>query len=126
MQLKAPERETAPGPFVWSNGEQMFKRIGAFHMCKGHEDPVAALKRELESKDATDALIVLPEAFNLGAHYRSNAGVPKFGRGCVIGQLKAIAQDWKSAFIVGLLEPPPVDRSRPHSSAYFVSATNTP
>jgi hypothetical protein len=101
----------------------MFERIGAFHLGTGHEELIAALERELEHTDGTNALIVLPEAFNLGRHYCSEPGIPKFERDVVVSQLSAIARRLAIAFVVGLLEPEPEDSGRPHSSAYFISAT---
>jgi len=101
----------------------MFEQIGAFHLGLGHEDPIAALERELGHTDGKNALIVLPEAFNLGRHYSSEPGIPGFERDVIIRQLSAIALRLASAFVVGLLEPKPEGSGTSHSSAYFVSAT---
>jgi hypothetical protein len=101
----------------------MFERIGAFHLGTGHEEPIAALELELERTGGTNALIVLPEGFNLGKHYSSEPGIPKFERDVVLRQLSAIARRLATAFVVGLLEPEPEGSRRPHSSAYFISAT---
>jgi hypothetical protein len=47
----------------------MFSRLVSFHFVQNHADPIDALKTELEKTDASDSLLVLPEAFNLGHHY---------------------------------------------------------
>jgi hypothetical protein len=70
--------------------------------------------------DLDGALIVLPEAFNLGRLY-SEGGPPTIHRDQMVSDLQTVAKARGIAFVVGLLEPPPADE-KPHSSAYFVDA----
>lgn len=97
----------------------MFSSIAFFHLVQGHRDPVLALNTELDSHpDLSNALLVLPEAFNLGRPYADH-GSPTIHRDEILKTLVQIWQTRKISFVVGLLQPA-VAGSKPRNSAYFV------
>jgi hypothetical protein len=94
----------------------MFASISFFHFAQGYGNPLAALHAELvKHADLTDALLVLPEAFNLGRPYAQH-GIPSIHRDEILRALSKIYNARKISFVVGLLEP----GANPLSSAYFV------
>jgi len=95
----------------------MFSGIGFFHLAHGHDDPLSALNTELaQNPQLNDALLVLPEAFNLGRPYAEH-GVPAIHREAILSALSGIHSAYKISFVVGLIEPD----GKPFSSAYFVA-----
>jgi predicted amidohydrolase len=99
----------------------MISRAGFFHMGRGHNDPCRSLEEKLGTGRYDGALVVLPEAFNLGRPY-SEGQYPALSRDDALATLIEFSQKCGAVFVVGLIEQSPKD-SRPHSSAYFVDST---
>lgn len=99
----------------------MFSRLASFHFVQNHADPIGALKSELEKTDASDSLLVLPEAFNLGCHY-SEDGPYRFSRDCIIKALQRISKAKNITFVAALLDTPDPAGKAPLSSAYVIDA----
>jgi hypothetical protein len=98
----------------------MFAHAGFFHLATGHAFPICSLLAALDQEpDPSEALIVLPEAFNLGRPYYES-GPPDINRDYVIDDLFRICRTRGVKFVVGLIEPRPETGERPLSSAYFV------
>jgi hypothetical protein len=101
----------------------MFTWIGFLHFVSGHENPIGTLDAELQ-KNTTPrgSLIVLPEAFNLGRPY-SEKGKAIVSRDKLLRELTTRSALYDARFVVGVLEPEVSTGQNPHSSAYFVDAS---
>jgi hypothetical protein len=106
----------------------MLQKIGFFHF--GAEDkgqPVRSLIRALEASISErgdryldDALIVLPEAFNIRTTYNKPER-PAYDPG-IKACLKVLAAEFKVVFVAGLVVEESVEQVLPFSSAYFLGA----
>ena len=105
-----------------SDTDGMVSKIGFFHLGQSHCDPVEALKGKLQDTAVSNALIVLPEAFNLGRSYR-DGGIPAFRRGTTSDALCSIASDRQLTLVVGLVDDMEDggDGTLPYSSAYVIA-----
>jgi hypothetical protein len=96
------------------------KRIGFFAFGSNDKsDPVGSLEIELEKKPESqlkDSLIVLPEAFNSGADYKTSVE-PRIPATDVLRQLAKLSRDYGIVFIAGLLHA-----EKQYNSAYLVDA----
>jgi predicted amidohydrolase len=102
----------------------MLKKIGFFHFGSDHSNPKVALECALkEAGDTEDALIVLPEAFNIAVHYRSE-GKRNFDR-TVLSDLMDLSRQFKIAFVAGLVIRERYGPTPPHSAACFVEGTRS-
>ena len=111
--------------------KSMLKALGFFHFRENVEDPIGSLESELERKgareDISGSLIVLPEAFNLGAPYyppgypkvTGTPGDAKIPLVLAIKELREIAREWSVAFVAGLL-------GETYSSAYWIDQKEAP
>lgn len=103
----------------------MLQRIGFFHFGANHSTPVEALKSALESApDARDALVVLPEAFNISVPYWDLVGEREFEIG-VIGELEKLAGRFGVAFVAGVVIKEDRGPNPPHSAVHLVEATQS-
>jgi predicted amidohydrolase len=98
----------------------MLEQIGFFHFGWDYASPIAALERELcKTEHCANALIVLPEAFNIGIPYRGE-GEPNFDR-VVLDDLRYLAARFRVSFVAGLVVREKHGPHPPWSSAYFVN-----
>ena len=97
-------------------------KLGFFHFGDGYENPIRALEVALyEADDPTNALIVLPEGFNLGVQYRG-PGTRNFKR-TVVFALKRLAEHFRATFIAGLVIRGPCGPRPPYSTVYLIDKT---
>lgn len=92
--------------------------VGYFHFGdKDKSDPIRSLKDELRGKDLSNALIVLPEAFNvpLGS---VEGSAPDLSVG---PKLRQICVEQEAAFVVGMIEEPTQEQLG-CNSAYLVDS----
>lgn len=87
----------------------MIRKLGVFHCGKGiiDEPPITTLERVFRetTQDPYDAMIVLPEAFNLKGAYLASA---KYEFEASTGpRLRKLAKRHGVAFVVGLIEASP-------------------
>ncbi len=98
-------------------------RLSFFHFVENHEQPIYALRKQLEAqrKDVADSLIVLPEAFNIGSYWRARNESdydPK-----ILEDLEAVAAEYRCVLVCGLTirdvtGPQPLEP--PFTSVYLV------
>ena len=107
------------------------KRIGFFHFGRNHNKPLQALETslkcsEVETPEAlTEALVVLPEAFNIGVKYRES-GIRNFDRAILKG-LQHFSNDFRLTFVAGLvIEEPNCPYEPPFSGAYVIRPNDEP
>jgi predicted amidohydrolase len=108
----------------------MLQKVGFFHFGMGHDDPKAALERALEEAEEinerpsgvgsgpTDALIVLPEAFNIRVPYRG-VGKRNVDRS-ILNDLQDVAGRFGVVFVTGLIIREEGGPTPPHSAAYLI------
>jgi hypothetical protein len=81
----------------------MFTRAGFFHFGTDHGKPIDSLRAALiDAEETSGALLVLPEAFNIGKPYRD------VGERCdyhpvVLRQLLALSAEFDITFVAGLI-----------------------
>lgn len=80
----------------------MFRRLGSFHFVQDHKQPIHALRSQLTANDVADSLVVLPEAFNFGKHYRAG-GRYLHDPDSIRDELKVVAGEFSVTFVVSLL-----------------------
>jgi len=98
----------------------VFRRAGFFHFVANLNDPLGVLGTALSAEDVMDALIVLPEAFNLGRPYGTAQDEPcACEHDWLVAKLQELARDLRITFIAGLLEPVAAGE-RPRSAAYLI------
>ena len=100
-----------------------FSRVGFSHFGTGHTNPIPMLKDAIKDFKSTggnieNALIVLPEAFNIGGTYY--APEPPNVDLSILGELSRLSTDSKCAFVAGLIIADTPDIFPPHSSAYLI------
>lgn len=101
-----------------------FTSVGFFHFGKDYEHPVQALKEAIEEFKTNggmlkDALIVLPEGFNLGRYYGDDDDTANFDVG-ILCELAAVSESVGCAFVAGLIIADTPDIHPPYSSGYFI------
>lgn len=113
----------------------MLQKVGFFHFGARHDDPKTALERALEDaqkgKDQPsgvdsdpDALIVLPEAFNIAVPYRGE-GERNFER-TILVDLRHVAKRFNVLFVAGLVIRERCGPRIPYSAAYLIDGTTCP
>jgi predicted amidohydrolase len=111
----------------------MIEQVGFFHFVESYGEPLCELSRCLETQPAKrkgEALIVLPEGFNLGRRYnidwrceaQTRQTKPRFSAHCMVEFLDAIAKARSLVFVVGLIEGDHAKRN----SAYLIDGKNPP
>ncbi|WP_155121226.1 hypothetical protein [Bryobacter aggregatus] len=102
-------------------------KVGFFHFMAGYENPIQALRHQLEAKKEglSGSLIVLPEAFNVG-DYRGTP-IPTPSSTEVADAMKKIEElciEFETVFVAGILIPQPsLDRS---NSAFLINGFAPP
>lgn len=98
----------------------MIRGIGFFQFVENQwGDPIGSLEEQLNDKLLRDFLIVLPEAFNLGADYNSKSPAPpRIPAKDALAQLGGFSRDYGVVFVTSVLEA--IDDRIP--SAYLNSA----
>lgn len=104
-----------------------FNKIGFFHFVRDHADPIAELRKALESlrvdECIRDSLVVLPEAFNIRKRYKER-GAPNYDR-CIVSEIQQLSNEFQATFVVGLIiEEPERKLDPPHNSAYLIDKTS--
>jgi predicted amidohydrolase len=99
------------------------KRVGYFHFGSDHTRPIVSLEATLDRKrsEVTDAVIVLPEAFNICKDYY--ADVPCNYDPTVLLQLQRLSGIFGVSFVAGLIIQIPNGPYPPYSRAYLIDAT---
>jgi hypothetical protein len=105
----------------------LIRNIGCISIGFGDEaDPLSTIAGALAGReDLSDALIVLPEALDLGSNYCSDESVPVFK----IAKLEKLSRDYKVAFVVGLSDfksTVPRTGRKPHNSAFLIDPEGMP
>ena len=107
------------------------KRIGFFHFGRNHDTPLQALEYSLkcradETPDAlTEALVVLPEAFNISVNYRES-GIRNFDRAILKG-LQRFSNDFRLTLVAGLvIKESDCTYDPPFSGAYLIQPNDEP
>lgn len=100
------------------------RRIGAFHFGTNHAAPLKSLELALQdASDAREAVIVLPEAFNIGVAYRGE-GSRNF-EPSIVGDLQRLADRFGVAFVAALVVREPGGPVTPHSGVYFIEGSRS-
>ena len=98
-------------------------RIGFFHFVKRHDSPIDALRRELsrerEALSGGPALVVLPEAFNIGKDDNTVGMVRTDPQ--ILEQLVNVATDFNITMVAGLIVEED-ETVLPYNSGYLVTA----
>jgi hypothetical protein len=106
-------------------------KVGFFHFVQSYEEPIPALTdafrntQERYGQDVThDALIVLPEAFNIRKRYDHQT--PPNVDPAILNDLAQMSNGFRCAFLAGLIirDAPGVDP--PYSSAYLIDGFTEP
>jgi predicted amidohydrolase len=76
--------------------------LSFFHFVETHEQPIDALRKELEAqrKDVAGSLIVLPEAFNIGSYWRARKESDYDPT--ILEDLEVIAAEYQCVLVCGL------------------------
>jgi hypothetical protein len=104
----------------------MIQKIGFFHFVTS-TDPVETLEAEIQKKDegyVTDALVVLPEAFNIGVPYwgeKIERDPPKT-EPIVLFKLQKLCERFTMSLVAGLIIKTPNGPDPPYSSAYLIDS----
>ena len=77
----------------------------------------------MEAGETTDALIVLPEAFNIAVPYRGE-GVRNFDR-MILTDLRDLSRRFNATFVAGLAIKDRCGPTPPHSAAYLIESTRS-
>src|SRR5579871_2732897 len=106
----------------------MICRAGFFHFVADHAHPLDQLKKSLtdSATNVSEALIVLPEAFNIAADYWRplNSGISPANTDCgIIPRLQCICEDFKVSFVAGLIVDMSGSPNPPHNSAWLIDST---
>jgi len=120
---------------ILSRLEPAIRKLGYLHLAKDHTNPIDVLLEAISRRNkeasadsdglcVSDALIVLPEAFNLGDEYETfNPCKPD---PCILTKLQASCDGLNNvSFVVGVLMSPD-GPELPYSSAYLVSPHSEP
>jgi len=98
------------------------RRIGCICLdANAVVSPLDAIEQAIAGEELTDALIVLPEALDLGDAYDRNKATQVFR----ISDLENVARRCKAAFVAGLSEKSLIPCRRPYNSAFLIDAGNT-
>ena len=94
----------------------LIRNIGCISIDFGDEaEPLSTVAGALAGReDLSDALIVLPEALDLGSNYCSDEAVPVFK----IAKLEELSREYKVAFVVGLSDS--ASAAKPYNSAFLI------
>jgi len=100
----------------------MFTRAGFFHFGVDHDQPLESLRAALrETRETSGALLVLPEAFNIGKPYR-RADQRCDYHPVVLRHLLDLSAELDVTFVAGLIVRRLGMRERPPlSAAYLIS-----
>jgi hypothetical protein len=107
----------------------MIHRIGFFHFVAETAHPIDALKKTLtqSAADASGALIVLPEAFNIADDYWRPLG-PRLRQAntekVILFDLRHICREFSVCFVAGLIVGVPNGPDPPHSSAWLIDSND--
>jgi predicted amidohydrolase len=104
-------------------GQPDFASVGFFHFGTDHEHPIKALNiaiGEFTRRGGTlkDALIVLPEGFNLGRRYDDDS--PANFEMAILGELQKLSSEIACAFVAGLIVRDTPGINPPYNSAYLI------
>lgn len=94
-----------------------------FYNPQGPGSPLEALAAALKDKHGqlSGSLLVLPEAFNIGASYSRQGEIQKDPR--ILSELQGLCTDFDICMVAGLIISGPTDRGRyPYSSAHLIDA----
>jgi len=101
-----------------------FTSVGFFHFGTDHEHPIPALRSAIDEFKGRggilkDALIVLPEGFNLKRYYGDDDDTANFDT-AILDDLARASESAACAFVAGLIiaDTPGVDP--PYNSAYLI------
>ena len=100
------------------------RKIGFFPFVEDYRLPVEALRRKIDDygpSKVSDALIVLPEAFNLENDYWT--GEPCSPDEAILGKLQGVCRDYNMSFVAGAILKTSGSPTPPYSSAYRVDST---
>lgn len=95
-------------------------RLGFFKFVDGYDAPVKALRNALSEVEGqiAGALVVLPEAFNIGRFYR-DAGPCNYDPS-ILCDLQSLAATYRIQFVAGLVIESPDGPNPPFNSAFFI------
>jgi hypothetical protein len=106
-------------------------KVGFFHFGSGHKEPISTLSTALRDVQERcgqdvidDALIVLPEAFNIRKEYTCKT-LPNVAP-AILCDLAQMSNTFRCAFLAGLIieDAPAIDP--PYSSAYLIDGFAEP
>ncbi len=100
-----------------------FTSVGFFHFGKDYDKPIPALKNVItkfksDGKCLENALIVLPEGFNIGKPYRQEER-PNVNPS-ILDELALLSEMANCAFVAGLIIEDSPGIYPPYSSAYLI------
>jgi predicted amidohydrolase len=104
----------------------MIDKVGFFHFVSKYAYPVEELQTAIEDNRegcVSDALIVLPEAFNIGVEYwRTVPDSRPDGDPIILFKLQELCKRFRLSLVAGLIINIP-GQDPPHSSAYLIDAS---
>jgi predicted amidohydrolase len=104
-------------------GQSNFTSVGFFHFGTDHQNPITALKSAIDEFKGSggtlnDALIVLPEGFNLGRRYDDDS-TANFET-AIVGDLERLSEGEGCTFVAGLIIADTPGIYPPYNSAYLI------
>jgi predicted amidohydrolase len=100
-------------------------KVGYFHFARDWHDPIGALESALRNRGREyleNALVVLPEGFNLGRRYCDPGSVKLVPN--VIQSLRRLAKDFPVVFVAALIVPDENDSTLQRNCAFLIDENN--
>ena len=107
-----------------STGADVISKVGFFRFVAGYDRPMESLDRAFQqTSDVANALVVLPEAFNIGKYYRDGGQCDY--NGSALQTLQSVAAERSVTFIAGMIVEEANGPMPPFSSAFLIDVSGS-